>query len=50
MAGMHTVPSVFGPDVTVQHTFPRPGLYKIWAQFQTHDSQIITAGLVVRVM
>ena len=48
-SGMDAVPSSFGPDVTVQHTFPRPGLYKVWAQIQTHDSQNITAAFVVRV-
>lgn len=48
-SGMDAVPASFGPDVTVQHTFPRPGLYKLWVQVQTHDSQNITAAFVVRV-
>lgn len=49
MGSMDAVPASFGPDITVQHTFPRPGVYKMWAQFQTHDGHIITAALVVRV-
>jgi Cu+-exporting ATPase len=49
LGGMDTVPASFGPDVTVQHTFPRPGLFKIWAQFQTQEGHIITAAFVVRV-
>jgi Cu+-exporting ATPase len=37
-----------GPEVAFQHSFPTPGLYKIWGQFQTADGQIITADFVIR--
>ncbi|GAC1507023.1 MAG: hypothetical protein NVS2B16_01570 [Chloroflexota bacterium] len=48
MSGMEAVPAFVGPVVTVEHTFPRSGLYKIWAQFRTPQGQIITADFVVR--
>jgi Cu+-exporting ATPase len=38
----------FGPDITFHHTFPAPGLYKLWGQFQTSDGRVITADFVVR--
>jgi Cu+-exporting ATPase len=40
--------TAFGPDIEFHHTFPAPGLYKLWAQFQTHDGRVITADFVVR--
>ncbi len=39
----------YGPEISVSHTFPAPGLYKVWAQFQDHDDRVITADFVVRV-
>ncbi len=38
----------FGPEIAFHHTFPAPGLYKVWGQFQAHDGQVITADFVVR--
>jgi hypothetical protein len=37
-----------GPQVVFRAQFPRPGLYKAWAQFQ-HRGQVITAPFVLRV-
>ncbi len=37
-----------GSDVVFHTTFPSPGLYKVWGQFQ-HRGKIITAAYVVRV-
>ena len=39
----------YGPEIEFQHTFPRPGLYKIWGQFQTPDGRVITADFVISV-
>jgi Cu+-exporting ATPase len=41
--------ATFGPEITFQHTFDAPGLYKIWGQFQDHHGEILTADFVVRV-
>lgn len=38
-----------GPDIALRHTFEAPGLYKIWGQFQTQASEVVTADFVVRV-
>jgi Cu+-exporting ATPase len=38
----------YGPEIAVVHTFPAPGLYKVWGQFQTDDGRVITADFVVR--
>lgn len=38
----------FGLTITFHALFPRPGLYKVWAQFQ-HQGRILTADFVVRV-
>ena len=32
-----------GPDVSFKTSFPKPGLYKAWGQFQ-HQGRVITAG------
>ena len=50
-AGGHaTAPaSGFGPEIAVHHTFPAPGMYKVWAQFQNASGEVITADYVVRV-
>ncbi|HYH11450.1 MAG TPA: HAD-IC family P-type ATPase, partial [Thermomicrobiales bacterium] len=45
----HDVPTAFGPQVTVEHTFTEPGLYKLWVQF-SHDGEVITAPFVVEVL
>ncbi len=39
----------YGPEIEFHHTFPRPGLYKIWGQFQTPDGRVITADFVIDV-
>ena len=38
----------YGPEIGFHHTFPRPGLYKVWGQFQTGDGRVVTADFVVR--
>ncbi|MCC6173856.1 MAG: copper-translocating P-type ATPase [Chloroflexi bacterium] len=40
--------AAYGPEIAIHQTFPAPGLYKVWGQFQAHDGQIITADFVVR--
>ncbi len=38
-----------GPDISFKTSFPKPGLYKAWGQFQ-HQGRVITAmGYVIRV-
>jgi hypothetical protein len=37
-----------GPDIRIVYTFPQPGRYQIWGQFQ-HDQQIVTVPLEVTV-
>ncbi len=44
----HAIADAFGPEIAFHHTFPAPGLYKVWGQFQTHDGQVVTADFVVR--
>lgn len=46
--GGHGVPEAFGPGVHTDHTFKRPGLYKLWAQFE-RDGRVLTAPFVVEV-
>ncbi|MCC7367253.1 MAG: copper-translocating P-type ATPase [Chloroflexi bacterium] len=41
--------SGFGPEIAVHHTFPAPGLYKLWAQLKNADGEVMTADFVVRV-
>jgi hypothetical protein len=41
-------PSALGPDITVHHTFPKAGLYKIWFQFG-YQGSVITVPYVVEV-
>src|SRR5262249_26324500 len=38
----------YGPEIAFEYTYPTPGLYKLWGQFQTHDGRVITADFVVR--
>jgi len=49
--GLHSHPfdvHAMGPDVKFNVTFPRPGLFKLWVQFQ-RGGRVITAPFVVRV-
>jgi Cu+-exporting ATPase len=39
----------YGPDIAFHHTFPSPGLNKVWGQFLDHHGNVITADFVVRV-
>lgn len=32
-----------GPSISFKTSFPKPGLYKAWGQFQ-HQERVITAG------
>lgn len=41
-------PAKAGPDVTFDVTFPKPGLYKTWAQFN-HKGNLLTVDYVLRV-
>jgi Cu+-exporting ATPase len=41
--------ATYGPEISFEHTFPAPGLYKLWGQFQTRDGRVVTADFVVRV-
>jgi Cu+-exporting ATPase len=47
--GHSTADGAIGPEIAFSHTFPAPGLYKLWGQFQTRGGQLITADFVVRV-
>lgn len=47
-AGAGAPPSAYGPTVTFETVFPRPGLYKAWAQFQ-RQGKILTVEHVLRV-
>ena len=42
-------PAAFGPEIAVRYTFRVPGLYKVWAQFQSASGEVIAADYVVRV-
>ena len=44
----HAAPAGLGPEIEFHHTFPAPGLYKVWGQFQTSKGEVITADFVVR--
>jgi Cu+-exporting ATPase len=48
MESMDSPPAAFGPEVSLHHTFPRPGLYKMWAQF-SQEGRVITVPFVVEV-
>jgi Cu+-exporting ATPase len=37
----------YGPEIAIHHTFPVPGLYKVWGQFKARDGRVITADFVV---
>ena len=44
----HGAITAYGPEIGFEHTFPAPGLYKLWGQFRTGDGQLATADFVVR--
>ena len=48
MESMDSPPATFGPEVRLHHTFPRPGFYKMWAQF-SQEGRVITVPFVVEV-
>jgi len=39
----------YGPEIDFRHTFPGPGRYKVWGQFQTAEGRVLTADFVVNV-
>jgi P-type Cu+ transporter len=41
-------PAAFGPQLALSHMFEKPGLYKLWAQFQ-HGGEVTTVDWVVEV-
>lgn len=41
-------PKSGGPEVAAHTSFPKPGIYKVWAQFQ-RNGQVIIADFVVKV-
>ncbi len=47
--GPQAAPESFGPEIAFDHTFPSPGLYKIWAQVATNEGHVVTSDFVVRV-
>jgi hypothetical protein len=38
----------FGPDVVFTHTFPHPGMYRIWVEVQ-YRGQVVTVPYNIRV-
>jgi Cu+-exporting ATPase len=46
--GGHDTPSSFGPDLVVEHTFEKPGIYKVWVQVND-GGKVITVPFVVEV-
>jgi len=44
-----TATGPYGPEISFVNSFPRPGMYKIWAQFATSDGRVVTAAFVVAV-
>ena len=48
-AGHGTSDVTYGPEIAFHHTFPAPGLYKVWGQFLDHHGNVITSDFVVRV-
>jgi hypothetical protein len=38
-----------GPHISFRTSFPKPGLYKVWGQFQ-HKGKIIMADFVLEVV
>lgn len=46
--GAHEAERRGGPEVAFHTSFPKPGLYKVWGQFN-HRGQIVTADFVILV-
>lgn len=46
--GGHSSMNTRGPEIAFEHTFPAPGLYKLWGQFRTGEGHLATADFVVR--
>jgi hypothetical protein len=44
----HAAPRSGGPEVSAHTNFPKPGLYKVWAQFQ-RGGNVITSDFVINV-
>jgi Cu+-exporting ATPase len=44
----HAIPAAFGPEVQVEHVFPNPGRYKVWAQF-SQDGRVLTVPFIIEV-
>ncbi len=43
----HGAETKVGARVQFQHTFPAPGLYKIWGEFQNREGEVLRADFVV---
>jgi hypothetical protein len=41
-------PPSYGPDIQFVYTFPQPGTYQLWAQFQ-HGEKIVTVPFTLEV-
>ena len=46
MEDMAEPPASFGPDISFSHHFEKPGLYKVWSQYN-HNGQVQTVSWVV---
>ncbi len=44
----HELPEEFGPDIVLTHTFPYPGLWAIFGQFE-HEGKVITTKFMIKV-
>ncbi len=44
----HELPVEFGPDIVLTHTFPYPGLWIIFGQFE-HQGEVITTKFMIKV-
>ncbi|MBA3472722.1 MAG: hypothetical protein H0T57_05745 [Rubrobacter sp.] len=44
----HGEGQTFGPEISFHHTFEKPGLYKVWAQFN-HHGDVTTVPFVVEI-
>jgi hypothetical protein len=43
----HAIPSAFGPEIRVEHTFPAPGRYRMWVQVG-HAGTVLTVPFTVK--
>jgi hypothetical protein len=48
-AGHDAAPAAAGPRVEVTPTFPGPGPYGLWAQFEAPDGAVVTVRYVIDV-